>query len=55
MRGLNEGFTDVRFHGEPAKGQTSVIRVFLEFFEYFVGHRVVSRATGNQVDLSAVW
>ena len=41
------------FHGEPAEGQTSVIRMFLELFEYLISYRVVPRAAGNQVDLPA--
>jgi len=51
--GLDDRFTDVRFHGKPAEGQTPVISVFLELSEYLVGRRVVPRAAGNQVDLSA--
>ena len=43
----------MRFHGEPAEGQLSAVSLFLKFFEYLIGHRVVPRAAGNQVDLSA--
>ena len=52
--GFGDRLTDVRFHGKPAEGETPVISVFLELFEYLVGHCVVSRAAGNQVDFSAV-
>jgi len=52
--GLDDGFTDVRFHGKPAERQASVISVFLKLSEYLVGHSVMPRATGNEVDFSAV-
>ena len=54
IRGLNDEFTDMRFHGKPAEGQTSVVGVFLELPEYHIGLRVVFRAASNQVNLSAV-
>ena len=50
---LDDGFTDVRFHGEPAEGQTPVIGMFLVLFKYLIGLRIMPRAAGNQVNLSA--
>jgi len=51
--GLDDEFTNVRLHGEPAEGQIPAIGVFLELLECFIGYRVVPHAARNQVDLSA--
>ena len=45
----------MRFHWEPAEGQSAVIGMFLEPSENPVGLDVVPRTARDQVNLPATW